>query len=75
LYLKFGAMTFQPQIIKDADGNDIGVFIPKRDYDEIMEMLEEFEDAKDFDAAQGNNEQAIPVEQAFKEIEENRDDL
>jgi hypothetical protein len=68
-------MTFQPQIIKDADGNDIGVFIPKRDYDEIMEMLEEFEDAKDFDAVQGNNERAIPAEQAFKEIEEKRHDL
>ena len=44
-------MTLQKQILKDTDGNDIGVFMPMQDYKAIMKMLEDMEDVRDFDAA------------------------
>ena len=59
-------MTFQPQIIRDADGNDIGVFLPKKEYDEIMDMLEELEDIRDFEIAKALDEETIPLKEAIK---------
>ncbi len=60
-------MTFQPQVIKDADGNDIGVFLPKKDYDEIMEMLEEYEDIRDYEIAKALDEETIPLREAIRQ--------
>ena len=59
-------MTFQPQIIRDADGNDIGVFLPKKEYDEIMDMLEELEDIRDFEIAKALDEETILLKEAIK---------
>ena len=68
-------MTLQKQILKDTDGNDIGVFMPMQDYKTIMEMLEDMEDIQDFDAAKESEDEAIPFEQAISEIEALRNDL
>jgi len=59
-------MTFQTQILKDANGNDIGVFIPMKDFDEIREMLEELEDIRDFEIAKALDEETIPLREAIK---------
>jgi len=68
-------MTLQKQILKDTDGNDIGVFMPMQDYKAIMKMFEDMEDVRDFDAANESGDEAIPFEQAINEIEARRNDL
>ena len=63
------------QYITDTRGRKLSVILPIRDYNEIMEKLEELEDLKAYDEAVSRNEKAIPAEQAFKEIEAKRNDL
>ena len=68
-------MTIHQQILKDTNGKDIGVFLPIKDYNAIMELLEDMEDLRDFDEAMKSDEKAIPFEQAISEIESSRNDL
>jgi len=63
------------QYITDTKGKKVSVILPIRDYCEMLDKLEELEDLKAFDAAISGNEQAIPAEQAFAEIEAKRNDL
>ncbi len=68
-------MTTHHQILKDANGNDPGVFLPIKDYNAIMVLLEEMEDVRDYDAAMKSDEIAIPFEQAISEIEPLRNEI
>ncbi|MFW5755051.1 MAG: hypothetical protein ACOC13_01410 [Tangfeifania sp.] len=61
--------------ITDTKGRKISVILPIRDYREMLDKLEELEDLKAFDVAISGNEQAIPAEQAFAEVEAKRHDL
>ena len=63
------------QYITDIKGRKLSVILPIRDYNEMLEKLEELEDLKAYDEAISRNEKAIPAKQAFKEIEAKRDDL
>ena len=44
-------MTLNRQILKDNQGNEIGVFLPIDEYQKIIELLEEAEDIKLYDEA------------------------
>ncbi|MCF8232441.1 MAG: hypothetical protein K9J27_09655 [Bacteroidales bacterium] len=44
-------MTLNRQILKDNQGNEIGVFLPMDEYQKIIELLEEVEDIKLYDEA------------------------
>ena len=74
-------MTTHQQILKDTNGNDIGVFLPIKDYNAIMELLEDMEDVRDYELAKAKKEdivplrEAIPLKQAIREIESSRSDL
>jgi hypothetical protein len=59
-------MAFHQQILRDNNGNNIGVFMPYEDYEKIMDQLEELEDIQDFDAAIVKNEEIIPLKEAMK---------
>jgi len=59
-------MAFHQQILRDNNGNNIGVFMPFEDYEKIMDQLEELEDIRDFDAAKIKNEEIIPLKEAMK---------
>ena len=63
------------QYITDTKGRKVSVILPIRDYRKLLEKLEELEDLKAFDIAVSGNEQAIPAEQVFAEIEAKRNDL
>ncbi|MGK7396606.1 MAG: hypothetical protein ACNS62_18655 [Candidatus Cyclobacteriaceae bacterium M3_2C_046] len=54
------------QILKDKNGNELGVFIPMAEYNEIISKLEELEDIKDFDKAKSSNEATISLREAIK---------
>jgi hypothetical protein len=57
------------QFITDTSGKKTGVILPIRDYEKMMEELEELEDIKAYDQAKNNKSRPVPFEQALKEIE------
>ena len=58
-----------PQYITDKTGKKISVVLPMKDFEAIMEELEEFEDIKLYDEAKKSNEPSIPIDKAFEMIE------
>ena len=57
------------QYITDSTGKKMGVILPIRDYEKIMEELEELEEIKAYDRAKTRKKEPIPFDQALKEIE------
>ena len=57
------------QYITDTTGKKMGVILPIREYEKIMEELEELEDIKAYDRAKTYKSEPIPFEQAVKEID------
>ncbi len=70
---KFEAM--KTQYITDTNGRKVSVILPMRDYNEILNKLEELEDIKAYDEAISASEEGLPAEQVFKDIEAKRYDL
>ncbi|HNW51166.1 MAG TPA: hypothetical protein PKH79_08795 [Prolixibacteraceae bacterium] len=60
------------QFITDVDGRKVSVILPVRDYERILEELEELEDIRTYDRAKARKSEPIPFEQAVKEIEQLR---
>jgi hypothetical protein len=67
-------MTVKPQsFLVDADGNRVGVVLDMREYQAVLEELEELDAVRAYDAAKASGEQPIPFdEQAIEEIERQR---
>lgn len=64
------AMTrVKERFVVDEDGNRTEVVLPIEDYEKILEELEELESIRAYDAAKASDDEAIPAEQAFSEIE------
>ena len=57
------------QFITDVDGRKVSVVLPVRDYEKMMEELEELADIKAYDRAKARKSEPVPFEQAVKEIE------
>lgn len=57
------------QYITDTTGKKTGVILSIRDYEKILEDLEELEDIKAFDRAKARKSEPIPFEQALEELE------
>ena len=65
-------LTIHPQFIKDTAGKSLVVLLQK-DFDAIMDELEDLEDIKLYDAAIKNDTgERIPMNDAFKMIETKR---
>ncbi|OYQ41537.1 hypothetical protein [Flavobacterium aurantiibacter] len=65
-------LTVHPQYITDAHGNKISVVLPMKDFEAIMEELEELEDIKLYDKYKQANEPSFPIDEAFTLIEKKR---
>jgi hypothetical protein len=63
------------QYITDTKGKKVSVILPIRDYCEMLDKLEELEDIRAYDEAVSENEESIPAEQAFAEVEAKRNVL
>ena len=61
-----------PQFIIDNTGKKISVVLPMKDFRTIMEELDELEDVRLYDDAKKSDEPSIPIDMAFKMIEDNR---
>lgn len=65
-------LTLHPQYITDHTGKKISVVIPLKDFNAIMEELEELEDIRLYDTAKKGKQEYIDADQVFKEIEQTR---
>jgi len=60
------------QFVTDDHGNKLAVILPIKEYNKMVDELEELEDIKQYDAAKKGDQEFIDAEQAFREIEEKR---
>tara|TARA_R110002050_G_scaffold252628_1_gene390845 strand:- start:3636 stop:3839 length:204 start_codon:yes stop_codon:yes gene_type:complete len=60
------------QFITDNSGQKLAVILPIKDYNRMIEELEDLEDVKLYDKVKADNEPSIPIDEAFKMIEEER---
>lgn len=58
--------------VVDAKGNRVGVFLPIKDYNKLIEELEERDDMRAYDKAVSRKQEFIPLDQALKQIETSR---
>lgn len=65
-------LTINPQFITDTKGVKLSVVLPIKDFEAIMEELDELEDIKLYDEAVKCTEPSIPIDEAFHMIEEKR---
>lgn len=65
-------LTVHPQYITDKEGNKISVVLPIREFESLLEELEEMEDIKLYDEVKALNELSTPIDEAFKNIEKER---
>jgi PHD/YefM family antitoxin component YafN of YafNO toxin-antitoxin module len=61
-----------PQFITDNTGKKLAVVLPIKEYNKLIEELEDLEDVKEFDKAMSREQEFVPFEQAIKEIEKGR---
>jgi PHD/YefM family antitoxin component YafN of YafNO toxin-antitoxin module len=64
--------TVNEGYIVDEGGNRVGVIVPMEDYLRLMEELEELESIRAYDAAKQSGDEAVPFDQAVREIEQDR---
>lgn len=65
-------LTINQQFITDTKGVKLSVVLPIKDFEAIMEELEGLDDIKLYDDAVKCSEPSIPIDEAFKMIEQNR---
>ena len=58
--------------IVDEKGKRIGVLLDMDEYRNILAELEELESIRAFDAAKASKDEAVPFDQAVREIEQKR---
>ncbi len=65
--------TRAERFLVDEEGHKLGVVLDIAEYKEILEDLEELSSIRAYDAAKASGEEAIPFEQALREIQRPRD--
>ena len=63
---------FKEKYLVDEKGARVGVLLDVKDYQKLLEDLEELESIRAFDAAKASGEVAVPLEEALAEIEQER---
>ncbi len=64
--------TVNEGYVVDENGARVGVILPMEEYRKLMEELEELESIRAYDAAKKSGDEAIPFDQAVREIEQDR---
>ena len=65
-------LSIKPQYITDAKGNKLSVVLPIKDFNLLIEELEDLYDQRLYDEAKADNEPSIPIEEAFKMLDSQR---
>jgi hypothetical protein len=61
------------QFVTDDDGKKLAVILPIEEYKKMVDDLDELKDIKLFDAAKKGKQEFIDADQAFREIESERE--
>ena len=64
--------SLKEQFVVDEKGNRISVLLDIRDYEQLLEALEELEEIRAYDRAKSAQSEVVPFDQAVEEIESNR---
>jgi hypothetical protein len=65
-------LNIHPNFITDAKGKKISVVLPIKEYECMIEDLEDLEDIRLYDESKADKTAAISVDKAFKSIESKR---
>ena len=65
-------MTLHPQYVTDLKGHKTAVLLPIREYNTLVEELEELNDVRLYDAGKADKGAAIPAKEAFKLLDAKR---
>ena len=65
-------VTGREKFIVDEKGQRVGVVLDIAEYQKLLDQLEELADVRAFDEAKASGEEAIPLDQALREIERKR---
>ena len=65
-------MTLNENFVVDAKGKKVSVLLPIKDYQKLLQELEELDDIKAYDKATNRKQEFIPLDKAIKEIEATR---
>ena len=58
--------------VVDEEGTRVGVLLDMDEYQSLLEACEELEAIRAYDAAKASGDEAVPFDQALREIEKNR---
>ena len=64
--------TFNEKYLVDGQGQRIAVLLDIKEYQKMLDELEELESIRQYDAAKSADDEAIPFDQAIREIEDSR---
>lgn len=62
-------LTINPKYITDQAGNKISVVISVKEFEAMVEKIEELEDIKLYDQVKNSDEPSLPIDEAFELIE------
>ena len=65
-------LNIHPNFITDAKGKKISVVLPIKEYECMIEDLEDLEDIRLYDESKADKSPAISADKAFKSIESKR---
>ncbi len=65
-------LTLNPQFITDKNGKKLFVVFSMKEYNRLLEEIEEIDDVKLYDEAKSRKNEFIPIDEAFKQIKAKR---
>ncbi len=65
-------MVNKNQFITDAGGKKVAVILPVKDYEKMLDELDEYACIKAYDKANSRKQEFIPAADMFKAIEQKR---
>ena len=62
-------LTINPKYITDQVGNKISVVLSVKEFETMVEMLEDLDDVRLYDQVKNSKDPSIPIEEAFEMID------
>ena len=62
-------ISLNERFIVDENGQRVGVLLAIEDYHQLLEAVEELDAIRAYNAAKASGDEAVPLEQAFAEID------
>jgi hypothetical protein len=65
-------LTLNPQFITDKKGKKLSVVFSMKEYNRLLEEMEDIEDVKLYDEAVSRKNEFVTIDEAFKQIKAKR---